>query len=119
MKANIKTRIPTIVATALILTGVWGASSAFAAEQVRSERVKFADLNVETPEGVQVLYSRIHAAAKRVCSESDPVLKAAENICISKADGDAIAKLDLPQLTAYYQIKTRTSAHAQPLVAAR
>ena len=111
--------MPLVLATTMLLTGVWGAASAFADDQVRSERVKFSDLNVDTPEGVQALYGRIHAAAKRVCSESDPVLKAAESACISKADGDAIAKLNLPQLTAYYKIKTKASDHTQPLVAAR
>ena len=81
--------------------------------------MKFQDLNVDTPEGVQALYSRIHAAARRVCSESDPLLKAAVDICTRKAEGDAIAKLDLPQLTAYYHNQDQASAHAQPLVAAR
>jgi UrcA family protein len=119
MSSNIKTRMPLVLASVMLLTCAWGAPSAFADEQVRSERVKFADLNIETPEGVQALYGRIHAAAKRVCSESDPVLKAAENVCISNADSNAIAKLNLPQLTAYYKIKTKTSDHAQPLLAVR
>jgi UrcA family protein len=119
MNSNIKSRIPLALATVISLTWVWGASNAFADEQVRSERVKFSDLNVETQEGVQALYGRIHAAAKRVCAESDPVLKAAVGACISKADGNAIAKLNLPQLTAYYKIKTKSRDNTQPLVAAR
>jgi UrcA family protein len=117
MSSNIKTRIPLAVATAILLTCVWGPSSAFADEQVRSERVKFQDLNVDTPEGVQALYGRLHAAAKRVCSQSDPVLQAAESACARKAEGNAIEKLNLAQLTAYY--KTKTGDHTQPLVAAR
>jgi UrcA family protein len=119
MNSNIKTLIPSALATAMLLTCVWGASSAFADEQVRSERVKFADLNVDTPEGVQTLYGRIHAAAKRVCSESDPVLRAGASACIRKAEGDAIEKVNLAQLTAYYKIKTKTGDHSQPLVATR
>jgi UrcA family protein len=121
MNSNIKTtnRIPLALATAMLLTCVWGASNAFADEEVRSERVKFQDLNVDTPEGVQALYGRIHAAAKRVCSQSDPVLWPAESACARKAEGNAIEKLSLPQLTAYYQIKTKTGDHMQPLVAAR
>jgi UrcA family protein len=101
------------------LTCIWGASSALADEEIRSEKVKFQDLNVNTPEGVQVLYSRIHGAAKRVCAESDPVLQPAENACAGKAEANAIEKLNLPQLTAYYKIKTKTGEHTQPLVAAR
>ena|ERR1700723_1972502 len=119
MNSNIKTRIPFALATAMLLTCMWGASSAFADEEVRSERVKFQDLNVNTPEGVQALYGRIHGAAKRVCSESDPVMQAAENACARKAEGNAVEKLNLSQLTAYYEIKTKTGDHTQPLVAAR
>src|ERR1700689_1231254 len=106
MNSNIKTRIPFALATAMLLTCMWGASSAFADEEVRSERVKFQDLNVNTPEGVQALYGRIHSAAARVCSDSDPILRQAAVSCAKKAEGDAIQKLSLPQLTAYYRIKT-------------
>jgi UrcA family protein len=117
MSSNIKTRIPLALATAISLTWVWGACNAFADEEVRSERVKFQDLNVQTPEGVQALYGRIHAAARRVCSETDPVLREAEGVCARKAEADAVEKLNLAQLTAYYKIKT--GEHTQPLVAAR
>jgi UrcA family protein len=117
MDSKIKTRISFALAAAMLLTYVGGASSAFADEQVRSERVKFQDLNVTTQEGVQALYGRIHAAAKRVCSETDPVLRSAEVSCARKAEANAIEKLNLSQLTAYY--KTKTGDHTQPLVAAR
>jgi UrcA family protein len=121
MNSNIKTgnRIRLALATATLLTCVCGASGAFADEEVRSERVKFQDLNVDTPEGVQALYGRIHAAAKRVCADSDPVTRGAAPACAGKAESNAIAKLNLPQLTVYYHIKTRTGDHTQPLVAAR
>jgi len=118
MNSNIKTRLPLTLATALLLTGAWGASSALA-EDVRSETVRFQDLNVTTTEGVQVLYGRIHAAAKRVCAESDPVLMAGEAACARKAEANAVEKLNLSQLTAYYKIKTKTGDHSQPLLASR
>jgi UrcA family protein len=117
MYSNIKT--PLALATAVLLTCVWGASSVFADEEARSEKVKFQDLNVDTQEGVQALYTRIHTAAKHVCSDSDPVLRSAAGACARAAEGNAIAKLNLPQLTAYYQVKTKTGGHTQPLVAAR
>lgn len=121
MNANIKTanRIPRTLSTAMLLMCVCAFSGAFADEPVRSERVKFQDLNVDTPEGVQALYGRIHAAAGRVCSESDPIMRQAVASCAKKAEGDAIQKLNLPQLTAYYMIKTKGGDHTQPLVAAR
>jgi UrcA family protein len=119
MNSNVKTanRIPGALSTAMLLTCVWAFSSASADEQVRSERVKFQDLNVDTPEGVQALYGRIHSAAKRVCSESDAALQRASAACARKAEANAIEKLSLPQLTAYYKIKN--GDHTQPLVAAR
>jgi UrcA family protein len=119
MKSNIGTahRIPLALSTAMLLTCVWAASNAIADEEVRSERVKFQDLNVDTPEGVQALYGRIHAAARRVCSETDPVLKLAEASCARKAQANAIERLNLPQLTAYYKMKT--GEHSGNLIASR
>jgi UrcA family protein len=117
MNSTIKTRIPLALATLISLTSAWVSSTAIADEQVRSERVKFQDLNVESQEGVQALYARIHAAAKRVCSQSDPVLREAEGPCTKKSEANAIEKLNLSQLTAYYKIKT--GEHGQPLVAGR
>jgi UrcA family protein len=118
MNSNVKTasRIPLAFTTALLLACV-AVSSARANEQVRSETVKFQDLNVGTPSGVQVLYDRIHAAAKRVCSESDPFQQMAATSCTRKAEARAIAKLSLPLLTAFYQAKT--GGQAQPLIANR
>jgi UrcA family protein len=118
MNSSIKTRIPLALATAMLWTCLGGASGALA-EEVRSETVKFHDLNVGTPEGVQALYGRIHAAAKRVCVESDPIMRPAERACVATAESNAIDKLNLPQLTAYYKIKTKSGDHTQPLVAAR
>jgi UrcA family protein len=119
MNSNVRTAsyIPCAISTAMLLTCVWAFSSASADEQVRSERVKFHDLNVDTSEGVQALYGRIHAAAKRVCSESDPIMREASAACARKAEGNAIGKLSLPQLTTYY--KTKNGDHTQALIAAR
>jgi UrcA family protein len=104
MNSNVQ-YIPRALSTAMLLTCVWAFSSASADEQVRSETVKFKDLNVNTLEGAQALYGRIHSAAKRVCSESDPILQLASAVCARKAEADAIEKLSLPQLTAYYKVK--------------
>ena len=79
MSSNVKTvsRIPLAFTTAMLLA-LAVVSGAHANEQVRSETVRFPDLNIGTQSGVQALYDRIHAAAKRVCaveSESDPFQK--------------------------------------------
>jgi UrcA family protein len=121
MNSNVKTanRIALAFSTAMLLACAVIVSSAFADDQVRSETVKFADLNVNTPAGVGALYERIHSAARRVCSEtgSDPFLPVAAAACARKAEAQAIETLGLPPLTAYYQMKTGN--HAQPLAANR
>jgi UrcA family protein len=90
---------------AMLLVGVLVVSNALADEQVRTETVKFQDLNVGTTAGVEALYSRIHSAARRVCSETDPVLQAAAIACARNAEAKAIEKVNLPLLTAYYRMK--------------
>jgi len=106
-----------VLSTAVLLACVWVVPSAFADEEVHSETVKFQDLNVDTPEGAQTLYARIHAAARRVCADTDPVMQPGTIACARNAEAKAIQKLSLPQLTAYYRGKTGNQS--QPLVARR
>jgi UrcA family protein len=118
MSSNVKTpnRVGLAIATAMALAGMV-VSTAHANEQVRTETVKFDDLNVDTASGAQALYTRIHWAAQRVCSETDPIQQLAAKACVRKAEARAIEKLSLPQLTAFYQMKT--GAQPQSLIANR
>jgi len=104
---------------ATLLACVWAISAAFAGEQVRSETVKFADLDVNTSEGVQTLYGRIHVAAWRVCRtpSADPIYQLGARECVRGAEAKAIGTLNLPQLTAFYRMKT--GDRSQPLSASR
>jgi UrcA family protein len=77
------------------------------AGDVRSETVKFPDLNLGTAAGVEALYLRIHAAARRVCEQPSGEWQAARK-CMAKAESDAIGKVNVPLLTAFYQSKTGT-----------
>ena len=110
MNANLKAanRPAIVLSTAVLLTCAWLGSTVFAQESPRAVNVKFQDLNVNTPEGVQALYGRIHAAAKRVCTEPDPMLLGSAFSCVRKAEAQAIAKTGVPQLQAYYRAKTGT-----------
>ena len=112
MNADLKTagRISLVFPAVMLLACVWGVSSALAGEQLRTETVKFQDLNVDTPAGVEALYGRIHAAARRVCSQSDPIARAGAIACAKRAEADAIKKVNLPQLTTFYQMKTGDQA---------
>ena len=121
MNSSVKivNRMPLAFSAAMLLAFGWAVSTASAGEQVRSETVKFQDLNVSTSEGVQTLYGRIHAAAWRVCATTsgDPLYQMGARNCAKNAEAKAIESLNLPQLTAFYRVKTGN--HAQPLSANR
>jgi len=108
MKLNAKT---------LLLASVLAVSSAFAGEPGATATVKFQDLNLDTPAGVEALYNRIRAVAVRLCSQPDPSLWQAAPACISKTEARAIANANLPALTSYY--KTKTAGQTQVLIAKR
>lgn len=94
------------LSAAILLASGFATSAVFADEQLRTETVKFSDLKTDTPAGVQELYRRIHEAAKRVCDNNDPVMRLGSNACARKAEEQAIDKVNLPQLTAFYRDKT-------------
>jgi UrcA family protein len=116
--AKIANRMP-LAFSAMLLACVWAVSPAMAGEQLPSETVKFSDLDVTTSAGVQALYGRIHAAAWRVCSTAsvDPISQMGSRRCAKDAEAKAIGGLNLPQLTAFYRVKT--GDHTQPLSANR
>ncbi len=73
------------------------------------ERVTFSDLDVAHPEGAAVLYGRIVAAARRVCSPYwattfEAQIKADD--CVRSAVAAAVTSVDQPALSEVY--KTRT-----------
>jgi UrcA family protein len=106
MKSNVNSanrRLFAVVAAMWLACGLV-ASNAYAGDE-RSETVKFADLNLSSQAGVEALYGRIHAAARRVCEQPAGELTAART-CMKKAESDAIGKVNVPLLTAFYQQKT-------------
>ena len=108
MKSNMKThrRARLVLRTAtLVAFGLVG-SYAFADDQLRTETVKFQDLNVGTMSGAEALYGRIHLAANRVCSQAGRMQQARASACAEKAEGQAVGALNLPLLTMYYRTKT-------------
>jgi UrcA family protein len=101
--------------TAMCLACVLVAFNAQAGN-VRSETVRFGDLNLASPAGVEALYGRIHAAARRVC-ERPAGEQTGVRTCMAQAESEAIRKVDIPMLTAYYQSKT--GSHPQTIIANR
>jgi UrcA family protein len=114
MNSNIKTDNSPCYWTAILLACVLVASNAFADDQIRTETVKFADLNVDTPAGVEVLYRRINSAARRVCGYEAASVYANSNWqnCIRPTVDAAVAKVNNPMLTALHTGRNPSPATA-------
>src|SRR5271170_566835 len=70
--------------------------------------VKFGDLDVSTSKGAAALYGRIHSAAVNVCSRmyvDEQAYKWHENACLQKVIGDAVTKVNRPELSAVFASK--------------
>ena len=117
MNSNVKSHNRTILACAAALWLACGLVPSIAnASDTRSETVKFGDLDLGSQSGVEALYGRIHAAARRVCEQpagEDPAVRS----CITKAESQAIGKVNVPLLSAFYQKKT--GKQPQTIVAQR
>ena len=109
-------RLHTIIATMLFGAAAFGLAAppavADSLEQPLQVTVKFADLNISQPPGATVLYNRIRAAARSVCSPFDRggiLDKMAFGTCIQKSIADAVTAVNAPALTAVYSAKTRSA----------
>jgi UrcA family protein len=70
--------------------------------------VRFADLDVSTPQGAAALYGRIRGAAVEVCSRmyaDELAYKLHKSTCLQKVIGDAVLKVNRPALSAVFASK--------------
>jgi UrcA family protein len=98
-----------IVAPALLIAAAAAAMPAGAADAPVSITVKYDDLNLSRPAGVNALYNRIQAAARTVCeplSSQSHLQSPAYMGCFSDAVSDAVQKVGQPALSSLYQDKT-------------
>jgi len=76
--------------------------------------VRFADLNLDTHDGVATLYARLEAAAMSACSAYTGTSSGAEfNSCIDYNIRQAVAEIGAPRLFVLYETR---SGHALPPV---
>ena len=111
-----------IVVCCLIVAGLSGPLTARALtistpenDGVPSRVVGFADLNLQSREGIRVLYSRIRAAAQKVC-EPAYFMVGQSNIgqwrCQERAIEQAVATVRSTSLTAFRMSLTAQTEHA-------
>ncbi len=104
MKKSIVTGI-----VALVVFGLGASASAVAASpsqlSVLSVQVSFADLNIDSDVGAQVLYRRLQNASEKACSISSsgaikPVGAVRDSrLCYASALSDAVARIDSDALS--------------------
>jgi UrcA family protein len=100
-----------VAATLIGITGTLSAANASdqrADAEFLSEKISFADLNLNTTQGVTSLYRRISSAAGKVCTpfESRGLgLMSVWRHCMDQAISSAVDKVNNPALTAITQPK--------------
>jgi UrcA family protein len=91
---------------ALIGNSVGLAAEPESRTEMPSVTVRYADLDLNTPAGVEALYGRLRAAARAVCNvdERRPLVEVmAAKSCYLQVLGTAVDDAKLPTLTALYR----------------
>jgi UrcA family protein len=91
---------------ALICSSVGVAAETETRSDIPSVTVRYGDLDLNTPAGVEVLYARLRAASKAVChvDERRPLAETmAAKSCYLQVLGTAVDDAKLPTLTALYR----------------
>ena len=106
MKFQGSKTVAALAATAMLTAGLPSLAQAFVQDDVRSETVRFDDLNLATTAGLQALYVRIQNAARDVCGQAaftgTRVASAAWRDCVSDSVHHAVLAINNPSLTTYY-----------------
>ncbi len=120
------TRLPRrLIAAAMgiaLVSSFSALSHAAVASDVPRTVVKYADLDISTPQGATALYGRIHFAAEGVCSgyfHGDLVARSGWKLCVKQAIEGAVAKVNQPALSAVYAAKYGVPQPATILTADR
>jgi UrcA family protein len=69
--------------------------------------VGYSDLDVSKLKGTKTLYLRIRHAAEVLCESAATWGKKEGEACVRKTVDDAVARVDVPLLTQYYQLRTK------------
>jgi UrcA family protein len=113
MKAiNINTRsfVRRCVAVAICGSFALGLATTASASDERSITVKFADLDVASPQGAAELYGRIDKAARTVCALTGwpGIYPSQFNNCVHKSITDAVTKVNQQALYTVYNEHNKT-----------
>ena len=100
---------PAIAAFGALISGSAGvAAETDSRADIPSVTVRYADLDLNTSAGVEVLYARLRAASRAVCNveERRPLVEVmAAKSCYLQVLGTAVDEAKLPTLTALYRVE--------------
>jgi UrcA family protein len=105
-------------ATALVCGGASLASGSDPPQRI----VKFGELDLDKPAGVETLYRRLRSAAKEVCKPGISVpqtLRSKSRACTELTLADAVTQINHPNLTAYHDARISASAGGTKVAASR
>jgi UrcA family protein len=69
--------------------------------------VGYSDLDVSKVKGARILYLRIRHAAETLCESAATWGKKEGEACVRKATDDAVARINSPLLSQYYQLRIK------------
>jgi UrcA family protein len=69
--------------------------------------VGYSDLDLSKAKGAKVLYLRIRYAAETLCQNAATWGKSDREACMRKAVNDAVARVNVPLLTQYYELRSK------------
>lgn len=69
--------------------------------------VGYSDLDVSKLKGAKLLYLRIRHAAEVLCESTATWGKKEGEACVNKAVNDAVARVNIPLLTQYYELRSK------------
>jgi UrcA family protein len=90
-------------AVALTVLPAWSQAGELGGVQTRV--VSYSGLDLNSPAGARILYSRLRAAAYSACDAAESAntsARTSDDPCMRKALGDAVASVNRPQLTELY-----------------
>jgi UrcA family protein len=115
--------LTTMIAVASFALSTGALAHADSASDLRSETVKYADLNTASVQGAAVLYHRLTNAAKTVCRDLEPGralgMMGPYSDCVHKALSNAVADVDRPAVSAYAADRGIVPAQGSPITIAR
>ena len=118
MKNTIKTQ--SVLAKAVLAAGFVALSCTAISANVRADQptvaevresvtypVGYSDLDVSKLKGAKLLYLRIRYAAEGLCESAATWGKKEGKACVRKAIEDAVARVDVPLLTQYNELRSK------------